>query len=148
MNPDMARATPKRCRQRACGNSTTNRHGYCSVHASNAGWGKYGKQQSAKGNRIHHSSEWKRLSPHVKQLAGYLCINHLLMSPSQVVGGDMITEHIVPVSKGGSNALSNLSCFCTECAKTKTAWERNKSVNEVLRRYGHTAITLYKGVGG
>ncbi len=138
----MARATPKRCRQRACGTSTIHRHGYCDAHASNASWGKYGKQQTAKGKRVHHSNKWKyHISPKVKELANHLCVNHLLMSPSVVVQG-VITEHIVPVAKGGTEALSNLSCFCKACATIKTSWERNKSINEILSRYCHTAITL------
>ncbi len=144
----MPAATPKRCRQRSCGKTTVERHGYCDEHASNASWGKYGKQQTAKGKRVHHTSQWKyHISPHVKELANHLCINHLLMTPSIVVRG-VITEHIVPVSKGGTEEYSNLSCFCNECATIKTSWERNKSVNEVLRRYGHTAITLRQGEGG
>ena len=139
----MARATPKRCRQGGCGKSTINRHGYCDTHADNANWGRYGKQQSAKGKRVHHTKEWKSISPKIKALAGNICLNHLLKTPSIVVDGKMITEHIIPVAKGGTEDYRNLSCFCVECAKVKTAWERNKSVNEILRRYGHTAITLY-----
>jgi 5-methylcytosine-specific restriction protein A len=137
----MPAATPKRCRQSGCGKTTTQRHGYCDAHDSNANWGKYGKQQTAKGKRVHHTSEWKyRISPHIKDLANHLCINHLLMNPSIVVQG-VITEHIVPVSKGGTEAHSNLSCFCKECATIKTSWERNRTVSQILRRYGHTAIT-------
>ncbi len=143
----MARATPKRCRQVGCGKSTTKRHGYCDAHDSNANWGKYGKQQKAKGKRVHHTSEWKyRISPHVKNLANHLCINHLLMDPSIVVQG-VITEHIVPVAKGGTEEYSNLSCFCNECATIKTSWERNRTVSQILKRYGHTAITLNSRVG-
>lgn len=138
----MPKATPKRCRERNCGKSTTHRHGYCDAHASNASWGKYGKQQEDKGRRVHHTSEWKNdISPRVKRLANHICINHLKMSPSIIVRG-VITEHIVPVSKGGSNELSNLSCFCKECATIKTSWERNRSVNDIRKRYGKTAITL------
>lgn len=144
----MPRATPKRCRQRSCGKSTIHRHGYCDDHAGNAGWRKYGNEQAAIGKRVHHTSEWRRLSLHVKQLAGHICIHHYLMSPSVIIDGPMITEHIIPVAKGGSNELSNLSCFCVDCAKAKTAWERNKSINEVLRRYKHTSIAAFKGVGG
>lgn len=143
----MPRATPKRCRQSGCGKSTTQRHGYCEAHDSNANWGKYGKQQTAKGKRVHHTSEWKyRISPHVKVLANHLCINHLLMDPSIVVQG-VITEHIVPVAKGGTEQYSNLSCFCNECATIKTSWERNRTVSQILKRYGHTAITLNSRVG-
>ena len=143
----MPAATPKRCRQRSCGKTTVHRHGYCDDHASNASWGKYGKQQAAKGKRVHHTSQWKyHISPHVKELANHLCINHLLMNPSIVVRG-VITEHIVPVAKGGTEEYSNLSCFCSECATIKTSWERNKSVNDIRKRYGHTAITLRQGRG-
>jgi 5-methylcytosine-specific restriction protein A len=137
----MARATPKRCRQSGCGKTTIERHGYCDTHASNASWGKYGKQQTTKGKRVHHSSEWKyQISPHIKDLANHLCINCLLSEPSRVVQG-VITEHIVPVSKGGTEEYSNLSCFCRECATIKTSWERNRTVSQILNRYGHTAIT-------
>jgi len=137
----MAYATPKRCRERNCGRTTTERHGYCDAHASNASWGKYQQQQRRKGKRVYQTARWVKTREHVKSLAKCLCINCLTKAKPIVKSGS-ICEHIVPVAKGGTEQLTNLSFFCDSCAKTKTGWERNKTVSQILERYAHTAINL------
>lgn len=137
----MARATPKRCRVQGCGKTTTERHGYCEEHASQASWGKYQQQQARKGKRVYQTKSWLKIREHVKSLAKCLCIN-CLTKPKPIVKSGSICEHIVPVAKGGTEQLTNLSFFCDSCAKTKTGWERNKTVAQILERYAHTAINL------
>ncbi len=137
----MANATPKRCRQSACGKTTTHRHGYCEAHKDKASWGQYQQQQSRKGRRIYQTKQWQQMREHVKALAKCLCIN-CITKPVPIVKPGLICEHIVPVAKGGTEALTNLSLFCDGCAKTKTGWERTRTVDEILKRYGHTAINM------
>lgn len=143
----MPSATPKRCRQVNCGNSTTNKHGYCDTHKHyESNWRKFQDKKKQKGKRVYQTSQWKRTAKHVKELADNLCLNHLLGNPSIAVVGT-IAEHIIPVAKGGSESLENLSCFCAECANHKTGWEQTKSKEEILKRYGHTTVAKYKGRG-
>lgn len=137
----MAHATPKRCRQGGCGKTTTERHGYCETHQAQASWGSFQQQQSRKGKRVYTTKAWKQTREHVKNLAKCLCIN-CLTKPNPVVKSGSICEHIIPVAKGGTEQLENLSFFCDSCAKTKTGWERTRTVNEILKRYAHTAIKL------
>lgn len=137
----MAHATPKRCRQGGCGKTTTERHGYCETHQDQASWGSFQQQQSRKGKRVYTTKAWKQTREHVKNLAKCLCIN-CLTKPNPVVKSGSICEHIIPVAKGGTEQLENLSFFCNSCAKTKTGWERTRTVNEILKRYAHTAIKL------
>ncbi|AIY65187.1 HNH endonuclease [Pseudoalteromonas piratica] len=140
----MPRAIPKRCRQSGCGNSTTHRHGYCDQHADNKGFGKYRKDLKKKGKLVYQTNEWKHhIAPKVKSLANFLCLNCLLGNPSIVKQG-VIAEHIVPASKGGDESLSNLSCFCKECANEKTGWEVGKTKQQILKRYGHTSVLKYR----
>ncbi|MFK3873096.1 HNH endonuclease [Pseudoalteromonas rhizosphaerae] len=138
----MAHATPKRCRQAGCGKTTTERHGYCDTHADQASWGKFQQQQRRKGPRVYTTKKWQETRDHVSALAKCLCIN-CLTKPQRVVKSGSVCEHIVPVAKGGTEQLTNLSFFCNSCAKTKTGWERTRTVDEILKRYGHTAINLH-----
>lgn len=145
----MPAATPKRCRERGCGNRTTERHGYCKQHESKASWGKYQQQQSRQGKRIYQTKEWRtEIAPQVKADANHLCLNCLLGDPSIVTPGT-VCEHIVPKSKGGTESRKNLSCFCKSCADAKTAWERNKTVDQIRQKYAHTSIETYvsRGMG-
>jgi 5-methylcytosine-specific restriction protein A len=138
----MANSIPKRCRERGCGTPTTHRHGYCDQHASLASWGKYQQQSARFGKRVYQTAHWRNvIVPRVKEIAGCLCLNCLLARPSIVKQGK-ITEHIIPASKGGDESDQNLSFFCEDCAKEKTAWERNKSPREIQSRYAHTSIFL------
>ncbi len=137
----MPAATPKRCRVQGCGNKTIERHGYCEQHVSLASWGKYQKQQQRKGKRVYQTKQWQVTREHVKCLAKCLCINCLTKS-NPIVKTGSICEHIVPVAKGGTEQLTNLSFFCKSCAKTKTGWERNKTAKQILEKYAHTAINL------
>ena len=138
--------TPKRCRKQGCGNRTTSK--YCDDHKHlESSWNTYARQQSAKGKRVYQTPEWRRLSPEVKRLANHLCLNCLLGQPSVAVRG-VITEHLIPVSKGGDESYSNLSCFCKACADEKTGWEKSKSREAIMARYGHTAISLNRLCNG
>ncbi|WP_062564666.1 HNH endonuclease [Pseudoalteromonas shioyasakiensis] len=137
----MPAAIPKRCREHGCGNKTTLRHGYCEEHAHLASWGKYQKQQQRQGKRVYQTKEYKHTREIVKTKAKCLCIN-CLTQPKPIVKSGSVCEHIVPVAKGGTEALSNLSWFCESCANFKTGWEKNKTVKAILEKYGHTAINL------
>ncbi|MBD1583488.1 HNH endonuclease [Pseudoalteromonas sp. S16_S37] len=145
----MPQAIPKRCRERGCGNRTTHRHGYCDQHADKASWGNYQQQQQRKGKRIYQTKEWRtEIAPRVKELANHLCLNCLLGTSSLVVPGN-VCEHIIPVSMGGDESDKNLSCFCNSCAKDKTAWERGKSKDLILKKYANTSIfnAIHRGMG-
>jgi 5-methylcytosine-specific restriction protein A len=43
--------------------------------------------------------------------------------------GDLRVDHIVPLSKGGSNALTNMQALCEDCHDAKTAAERLSPAN-------------------
>jgi 5-methylcytosine-specific restriction protein A len=140
--------TPKRCREQGCGQSSTERHGYCEQHAHLASWGKHQQQEQRKGRRVYQTSEWQRTAKEVKTIAQHLCINCLLGTPKRFVVGT-ICEHIIPKARGGGENYQNLSCFCVDCAKEKTNWEQKQSTKSILDRYGHTSIDrLMAPVGG
>jgi hypothetical protein len=47
-------------------------------------------------------------------------------------GGKLEVDHIIPISKGGNNDLSNLNTSCRKCNRSKY----NKNVNEFIEENG------------
>ena len=71
------------------------------------------------------SSDWETLSKKCKQRAGYKC---------QSCGKDfnnmrflLEAHHIIPLSSGGRNTLSNLICLCRSCHHKRHREMRRKT---------------------
>jgi 5-methylcytosine-specific restriction endonuclease McrA len=73
-----------------------------------------------------------------------LRVHHLLYDETGRHG--MEVDHIIPLSEGGPDEISNLQLLCRECHKTKTKWEGKRrradaGKDEVIRQ-----ISLFKGL--
>lgn len=68
-------------------------------------------------------SEWRRIRQAVFERDNYTC------QYCGKCGGDLECDHIVPVSRGGTNDISNLVTACKECNRKKAA----KTAEEWLR---------------
>lgn len=66
------------------------------------------------------SSNWAELREIVFDRDNYTC------KYCGQIGGKLECDHIVPISKGGSNKLSNLTTACLKCNRSK----RNKNISE------------------
>ncbi len=88
--------------------------GYCKAHTKP-------KWQKKSGGRKRMSGRpWRRLREIVIKR------DHGLCQPCQIKG--KMTEfkeidHIIPVTQGGSDSISNLQCICISCHNKKTATE-------------------------
>ncbi len=60
-----------------------------------------------------NSPEWRELSKKVKDRDGWKCVECQ-------ADGELHADHIIPLSKGGSNDLSNLQTLCVTCHELKT----------------------------
>jgi hypothetical protein len=68
------------------------------------------------GAGIHfngYPSNWEELSKAVRERDGYRC--SYCGSPNLVLH----THHVIPLSRGGSNAMSNLKTLCEKCHRAK-----------------------------
>ncbi len=63
---------------------------------------------------------WKRIASQIFSRDGYKC------AYCGITGGKLEVDHVVPISKGGSNDLSNLTTACQKCNRQK----KDKSVQE------------------
>lgn len=134
----------KACRKSGCKNvvKTKAYQGYCEEHKDLAGWFA---NERAKGNRHQrgYDNEWQNQTvPMVRELAKGLCQNHLAQGQyvSAVGRYKGVVEHIIPKDLGGTNDLTNLSLFCTECARAKTRAEKGMSIRDIWLRWGHTSV--------
>jgi hypothetical protein len=60
-----------------------------------------------------YPSDWEELSKAVRERDGYRC--------SYCRSSDLVlhTHHVIPLSRGGSNAMSNLMTLCEKCHRAK-----------------------------
>lgn len=139
----MPARTPKRCRARSCGASTTDRSGYCDKHKAEhqkSNWSGYKGVTNSAGLAVYHTPYWRKvIRPYVIDKSNGLCLNHSRANPPQFMPGKVV-EHIIPKAKGGDESYKNLSYFCESCARYKTRWERDRAPDEILKKYAHTAI--------
>lgn len=68
-------------------------------------WWIYGRHQV----RTRYPHDWDTLRREVYRRAGHRCQN--CGRDDQVLNA----HHIVPLSVGGTNALTNLACLCRDC---------------------------------
>lgn len=107
------------CRVRGClGEASRANNGYCDKH-KNQGWKNY--QQSKEGEkRIYQSGVWKKKRQLVINRAMGLC--EACEREGRVTPGVEV-DHIIPVSRGGDESLTNLQLLCVPCHRKKTANE-------------------------
>lgn len=77
--------------------------------------GSVGEVLFGYGFRRRHVSKWERIRAFVFGRDGYAC---------QYCGstdGSLHCDHVVPVSRGGTNAFSNLTTACRDCNLSKGA---------------------------
>jgi 5-methylcytosine-specific restriction endonuclease McrA len=107
------------------------------------GGGRHGARALERVNPTFSSDSRCLTSPWVRMLvfdasAGLcaICRRALVWEP----GGkykSWITDHIIPVFKGGKTRLDNLQALCVSCDKTKTAQDKSDAAKDMwLRRRG------------
>lgn len=107
------------CRVHGCRDvASSKNNGYCDKH-KNHGWTKY--QQSKEGEtRVYQTSVWKKKRQIVINRAMGLCES--CDKEGRITPGVEV-DHIVPVSRGGTDEISNLQLLCVPCHRKKTANE-------------------------
>lgn len=73
--------------------------------------------------------KWRTLREQVFQRDKFLCQMHLRrgeLRPVSLHGKDHgVCDHIIPLARGGRDALDNLQTICQQCNQWKTAQESN-----------------------
>lgn len=90
---------------------------YCDHHDPGS-WSGRASFQDRYGMSV---ARWRRLTGRVKRRDGFRCVRC-----GREAGEDtrLSVDHIIPVSRGGSNELTNLQTLCTVCHQVKTAQDR------------------------
>lgn len=98
-------------------------------------------------------SDWKDLSNRCKKRDGWKCTK-CGFSPDKDERHLLHADHIVPLSKGGRNVLSNLQTLCYKCHEKKTNMLRSSNIkveyNKKSKKFTRTSmnnkhkITKYK----
>lgn len=101
------------CRQAGC-SGLVDRPGYCEDHK------KQGWHTNKHRSKRMSARPWRRKRQIVIRSDKGLC-RPCSKQGVMTVFNDV--DHIVPVSKGGSNEIENLQCICTKCHNKKTAKE-------------------------
>lgn len=117
--PAMARP----CRSYGCPTlvRSPSEKGYCDTHAKlRSGWGKREDRPGSTTSR-GYGSAWVKLRARVMKRDGYLC--QACAKAGRVTEATEV-DHIVPKSRGGTDAGTNLQALCVPCHATKTATER------------------------
>lgn len=85
-------------------------------------------------NRLYNIDNklWKQITHEVFERDNYTC------QYCHVIGGILEVDHVIPISRGGTNELSNLVTACRRCNRQKKdktpeefeAWKLYKAVNK------------------
>lgn len=108
-----------------CGKPTKNKVHYCDdcvpfyLENKKKGWKRYEQEQRSKngGKRVYDTSFWKKLRKQTLNRDNWLCCE---CARNGKVKPATEVDHIIPLSKGGTNDLSNLQSLCHECHTAKT----------------------------
>lgn len=112
--------TKKACRVRGCRFVTVDPSGYCDKHVGQ-GWKNYSKGQSS--SERGYGAEWRKLRNQVVKRDKGLCQQ---CKREGIYRPGSSVDHVIAKAHGGTDALSNLECICTEHHRAKTARERLK----------------------
>jgi len=66
---------------------------------------------------------WKEISNKIFQRDNYTCVY------CNKIGGKLEVDHIIPISRGGGNELSNLATACRKCNRQK----KDRTPDEFVR---------------
>lgn len=114
------RSIPAACAYPGC--SAITRERYCPEHARERNRRKQENRRS--DDRMYSQQWWRRLRQMVLRREPWcrMCRAEGRFTPATEV------DHIVPVSKGGTNEMDNLQALCKSCHSKKTArdtgWSR------------------------
>ncbi|OWV29467.1 HNH endonuclease [Halomonas campaniensis] len=115
----MPTSPPRPCRAPMCAGKTTHKHGYCDKHADQAvAWKKPDHKRSGRGGR-----PWRRLRDAVMRRDRYLCQCDDCIKESRITPAHEV-DHIIPLSRGGKDLMSNLRAISRDCHKRKTNREK------------------------
>jgi 5-methylcytosine-specific restriction endonuclease McrA len=81
--------------------------GYSAIHENNR------RSLKAKSKEQFTEDEWEI----VKKVCGYMCLGCLREEPEI----SLTRDHIIPLSKGGSNGIDNIQPLCKSCNSSKGA---------------------------
>lgn len=119
--PSEAIAMPPRikqvCRVRGCSALTAEASGYCAQHKHH-GWVQH--QRGRSRHQRGYGAAWEKARQACLLRDRGLCQACLALgrvSPATTV------DHVIPKSRGGTDALGNLRALCTACHGAKTATE-------------------------
>lgn len=111
----------KCCRVNSCNEIVKDHsnYGYCLTHKKLGGW--HGNER-LKGNAAQrgYGSAWQALRKEVLKRDKHLCQSCLNKGIAKT---GTHCDHIIPKSKGGTDAMSNLQILCVDCHNRKTARE-------------------------
>ncbi|MEL7937664.1 HNH endonuclease [Pseudomonas delhiensis] len=104
------------CRASGCGALHRNANGYCDAHAECArSWAT--RKGSGRGGR-----PWRRLRVQILARDKYLCRCEECTRLGRLREADEV-DHVVPLSRGGTDDPSNLRAINRDCHKAKTQRE-------------------------
>ena len=107
----MPKLPNKPCTKPGCKEYATKR-GRCDSHQPTNGW-----QWANRPERMN-GWQWSRLRAKVLERAGYVCEGCAGLRKAQEV------DHIIPLSRGGTDDAHNLQALCVECHAKKTRREQ------------------------
>jgi len=109
---------PKPCSEPRCYKMSSN-SGRCEDHQPEPWLSSKGKTPTERG----YGYDWKKLRLKVLIRDAHLC-QECFKNNIITVATDV--DHIIPKSKGGTNAMTNLQSLCNPCHKIKTNSERKE----------------------
>ncbi len=116
----MPQRIPKPCRVRSCKDKTAERDGYCDKHRPK--YNSWRQWQEKQGNTTQrgYGSKWQRLRLRILKRDSNLC--QTCLKSGTLIRASHV-DHIIPKSRGGDDAYSNLQSLCPECHQRKTGAE-------------------------
>lgn len=109
----------KPCRLVSC-KSLTRNSGYCDEHAE-LGKAWVTRQGSGRGGR-----PWRRLRDQVLRRDQYICRCEVCAASKRIREATEV-DHIIPLSQGGTDVMSNLRAINVDCHREKTQREAKAS---------------------